>query len=67
MNRGKRDSSAKVLALLREHNEGRTVPEIAKELHMPYSSVCTAVNTLSREVCLANEGPNYYLLDWRTL
>ncbi len=63
MNRGVNHSAERVLALLREHNEGRTVPEITKALGMPESSVRTVLTTLSRSHPVSNEGTNYFLVD----
>lgn len=57
------DKSRALLELLREHPEGRTPAEMAKELHYSYKTVYGLLTTISIEEPVANEGSNYFLID----
>ena len=67
MNHGVNGTVGKVEALLRSHNEGRTVPELARELGISRGAVKTVLDTLSTTSFLAEEDGNYFIQDWREL
>lgn len=67
MNHGVNGTAEKVEALLKAHNEGRTVSEIAKELEISRGGVKTVLDTLSTTTFLAEEDGNYFIQDWKNL
>ena len=67
MNHGVNGTAEKVERLLRSHNEGRTVSEIAEELGLSRGGVKTVLDTLSTTSFLAEEDGNYFIQDWREL
>ena len=67
MNHGVNGTVEKVETLLKAHNEGRTVPELARELGISRGAVKTVLDTLSMTSPLAEEDGNYFIQDWKSL
>ena len=67
MNHGVNGNVERVEALLRAHEEGRTIAEIVEELEICSSTVKTLLVTLSSTTFLCEEDGNWYIQDWKNL
>ena len=64
-------NKGRILALLKEHSEGRTAGEMSKALRLSSPRIKVYITTLSLEYPIGNEGSsndmNYFLLSPRKL